>query len=287
MATLRPDRFHRVLHLPIALWLAFNVLIFCYPVWMMGLCSGVLSLTDTSTLVLLYGGNFSANSSTTLTDTDSELSLGGGGSLHLHGSLTGLGSVQVMAGTHLWPEVVDMPTASLRVSKGAAIGAINDSLSLVFDRMSVNGTITAQSLELRGLRSVKLGPTGNLSADGLGYAGGAGPGAGVYGKEGGGGGGHAGFGGNGMNTSGGAAYGSVYVPQTAWRMGSGGGGSKYGQGARGGGRVRVWSQGTVTLQGSVSASGATGGQGAGGGGAGGSVVINATTCAGGEVATAS
>lgn len=241
-------------------------------------------MSSSSTLLLLSGGNFSSNASTSI-DSTSEVMVGGSARLTWRGSVTGKGTVQVMSGSHQLPWSVSMPGGSLVVSKGATVSSSNTSsraLSLVFNTVDVNGTLVAASLDLKGLTRVRLGSSGNLSADGLGFSGGKGPGAGRYGKDGGSGAAYAGYGGNGKNTSGSVSvYGSYYLTPGQWLWGSGGGGSKYGAGGAGGGRIRVWSSGYVQLQGVVTANGASGGMGGGGGGSGGSVVINATTCSGG------
>ncbi|HNT74405.1 MAG TPA: Ig-like domain-containing protein, partial [Anaerolineae bacterium] len=122
-----------------------------------------------------------------------------------------------------------------------------------------------------------------VRADGLGYASGAGPGAGDTGGgpwNQGGGGGHGGWGGAGTGDNpGGVPYGDVYRPS---QMGSGGGRSGSHLGGAGGGAIHLVVD-ALRLDGALSTNGLNAGYGgtvAGGGGAGGSLWIEAQTVTG-------
>ncbi len=118
-------------------------------------------------------------------------------------------------------------------------------------------------------QSMVLYPGAVISADGLGYAYGQGPGAGVRGSLGGGG-GHGGMGGT-VGAGGGAAYGSLTQPT---ELGSGGADA----GNPGGGAIELIVPGTLEMNGTISANG--GHYANHGGGAGGSIWIQAGTIAG-------
>jgi RHS repeat-associated protein len=143
-------------------------------------------------------------------------------------------------------------------------------------------TITAQNIQIDN--------GAKITADGLGYAGsygnGAGPGGGSGTSEGfkfGAGGGHGGHGGNGAGYVGGNAYGSVYQPVTLGSGGGGGATNEQKRGGDGGGAIHLVVAGTLTVSGTLSANGtdgtgdywATGG--GSGGGAGGSIWVEAQT----------
>ncbi len=130
--------------------------------------------------------------------------------------------------------------------------------------------------------TITLSSTSTISADSLGYTGGAtqlvgnGPGAGSGGASVASGGAHAGNGGTGAIGTPGTGY-CVYTDVQT--MGSGGGGGNSSGGGNGGGLIILNASGTATLAGTFTADGATGGS-WGGGGAGGGIKITADTITG-------
>ncbi len=117
---------------------------------------------------------------------------------------------------------------------------------------------------------------GEVTATGLGYPIGQGPGVGS-GSDDTGGGGHGGLGGNGIeaNATGGGAYGSLFEPIT---LGSGAG--NVGQGGSGGGAIHLLVSGTLQLDGTISVDGGSSTQYERGGGAGGSIWVEAASFTG-------
>jgi hypothetical protein len=142
--------------------------------------------------------------------------------------------------------------------------------------ITVTGLLTVENgskLILGGNTTLEVGnvtvaANAQISADGLGYAAGQGPGAGVRGSWDGGG----GYGGQGCtwNASGGAAYGSLTEPTD---LGSGGSFSP------GGGAIHLIVAGTAQVDGTITANGVL--SSGNGGGAGGSIWLEAGTLAGG------
>ena len=102
--------------------------------------------------------------------------------------------------------------------------------------------------------TVTVAAGGTISADGQGYIGGQGPGAGTDSPSWLGGGG--GYGGNGADStvgaSGGGAYGSVLLPSD---LGSGSGNGAWGLGGSGGGAIELSVAQTLTLNGTITADG--------------------------------
>ena len=128
--------------------------------------------------------------------------------------------------------------------------------------------------------NVEVAVGGVINANGKGYGGGVGPGAGLsagYPQDGSG----AGYGGIGgmssSNAMGGTTYGSFAQPTD---LGSGGGASYVGTGGAGGGAVQVSAGGTFIINGTISADGANGTNSRSGGGAGGSIWITAQLVSG-------
>jgi hypothetical protein len=143
----------------------------------------------------------------------------------------------------------------------------------------IAGTLRFSTIEVRGTDAY-LSPTGHLSSDALGNPSGQGHCAGMSHLAGGGGGGNAGNGAQGcsMYSQGGSCVREAdgHASNTAnmsnssnpddavdatepWVFGSGGGrggGNAAAIGGRGGGRVGVWVNGTVTVHGIISANGA-------------------------------
>jgi len=149
--------------------------------------------------------------------------------------------------------------------------------------IATNSTLTAPGLGLSASNMI-VQAGGIVSADGLGYPAGSGPGAGHIYFSGGynysGGGGHGGYGGAASVTNG--AGGSTYDSQTSpATLGSGGGGSSEGSiGGAGGGALQLTVAGNLLVDGRITANGVNGTGVAGGGGSGGSIYLNAGTFAG-------
>jgi hypothetical protein len=137
------------------------------------------------------------------------------------------------------------------------------------------------ALDLTISNDVLVEAGSRINADGLGYAAGAGPGAGAtlfglapfgiaYTNGGGG-----AFGGNGGGSVGGAiggsAYGSLETPANA----GSGGGDGLGSGGNGGGIINLTIGGALVMDGQISANGEAGASLASGGGSGGSIQITA------------
>ncbi len=138
-----------------------------------------------------------------------------------------------------------------------------------------------EGLFLTVTNNVQVDAGGAINANGIGYGGGLGTGAGHTSPssfpDGSGG----GYGGNGgtssSNAVGGVTYGTFYTPTN---LGSGGGSSYAGTGGPGGGIIEITAGGAVTVNGSVSANGATATNSRAGGGAGGSIFISGQTLSG-------
>ena len=168
--------------------------------------------------------------------------------------------------------------------RGGAV-AYPSSPSLILSNLFINagGSFTClktqTNLDVAVLRNATIDAGGAVTVDGLGFAAGHGPGAGLTTNSIGSG---AGYGGNGGASSvlpGGPTYGSVQQPVD---RGSGGG-LGYGtatNGSEGGGAIRLTVGGTLTLNGSLSAEGNAASQDDGGGGSGGSVWLTAGALAG-------
>ena len=121
--------------------------------------------------------------------------------------------------------------------------------------------------------NVEVAVGGAINADGKGYGGGAGPGAGnaAGSPADGSGAGYGGIGGmSSSNAMGGTTYGSFTQPTD---LGSGGGTSYAGIGGAGGGTVQISAGGTFIINGTISADGANGTNSRSGGGSGGSIWI--------------
>ena len=134
--------------------------------------------------------------------------------------------------------------------------------------------------------NVEVAAGGVINANGKGYGGGAGFGAGHMAgnpQDGSG----AGYGGNGgmssSNAMGGTTYGSFTQPTD---LGSGGGASYAGIGGAGGGAVRISAGGIFLINGTISADGANGTNSRSGGGSGGSIWITAHNLSGSGIISA-
>jgi hypothetical protein len=138
---------------------------------------------------------------------------------------------------------------------------------------------TATYLDVAVLRNVRIDAGGVVTVDGLGFAAGTGPGAGLTTNSIGSGAGYGENGGASTVMPGGTTYGFVEQPVD---RGSGGG-LGYGtatNGSEGGGAIRLTVGGTLTLNGSITAKGNAALQDDGGGGSGGSVWLTAGALAG-------
>jgi hypothetical protein len=130
-------------------------------------------------------------------------------------------------------------------------------------------------LNLSVAGNVEVAVGGVINANGKGYGGGAGPGAGhIAGNpQDGSGAGYGGIGGmSSSNAVGGTTYGSFTQPTN---LGSGGGAGYAGIGGAGGGAIQITAGGTFIVNGTISADGANGTNSRSGGGSGGSIWITA------------
>ena len=147
----------------------------------------------------------------------------------------------------------------------------------------------APSVTVAGNATVRAG--GGILADGTGYPGGQGNGAGTYRQDGilyvSGGGGHGGYGAasGGVKTApGGTIYDLLSAPLS---MGSGGGTySPYIVGGAGGANIRLNVMGTLQVDGRISAAGMAGASANAGGGSGGSILLTVATLSGAGVIAA-
>ena len=179
-----------------------------------------------------------------------------GGHYANHGGGAG-GSIWIHAGTIAGGGTVQANGAQGGNDNGGGGGRI----SINYQWVGAGTVIQAQSMVIQ--------PGALISADGLGYAAGQGPGAGMRAPYAGGG-GHGGMGGA-VGASGGAAYGSLTQPI---ELGSGGADG----GNPGGGAIELIVAGTLQMDGTLSANG--GHYANHGGGAGGSIWIQAGTITG-------
>lgn len=133
-------------------------------------------------------------------------------------------------------------------------------------------------LSIRATTTITVNAGGAITADGTGYTGGNGPGAGATNGLSGGGGAHAGNGSLGLsaNTVGGFGY---CNPSSVASMGSGGGGNSVP--GNGGGLIYLSASSSITVNGTLSANGnIMGSSGWQSGGGGGGIILNAPTIAG-------
>ena len=141
------------------------------------------------------------------------------------------------------------------------------------------GTLPAR-LNLSVMGNVEVAVGGAINANGKGYGGNAGPGAGhIAGSPvDGSGAGYGGIGGmSSSNAVGGTVYGSFTQPTNS---GSGGGAGYAGSGGAGGGAIQITAGGTFLINGTISADGANGTNSRSGGGSGGSIRIKAQLVSG-------
>jgi hypothetical protein len=173
-------------------------------------------------------------------------------------------------------------TFDLVVTGGAIVESPKESGPIFVNSLLVqsNGIITQTAgqgfvgLTVQG--NATIASTGAIIADGNGYGGGQGPGAGSWSKIGqtGGGGGYGGAGGAGaFGAAGGLPYGSTNLPLD---LGSGGGLPAPSPGlSQGGGVIELTVKGTLTINGNITANGLPGRFPGAGGGAGGSIWLTA------------
>jgi hypothetical protein len=216
---------------------------------------------------------------------------GGAGTIYTKANNQNLGQVIAdnagRAGTNTTFGSGSTGTFDLTVRNGAVV---TPPVTQVFGTLLVasNGWVAMPTsvagnpiLTVNGNATVQAG--GGIIADGMGYAGGSGPGAGKTYTSSyayiGGGGGYGGYGASGGGTTlayGGTTYGSVASPT---EFGSGGGGSGYViitsqpplAGGAGGGAIRLVVTGTLQVDGRISARGLAGTGPSAGGGSGGSI----------------
>ena len=150
---------------------------------------------------------------------------------------------------------------SLVVASNCAISCFSANTSGQVSNQWVGAGITIHA------QTITINETAEIIADGLGYAAGNGPGAGIR-ESWGAGGGYGGLGGT-VNSTGGGAYGSLAQPTD---LGSGGSD----EGSSGGGAIELVA-GTLQIDGIISANGDTGGY---SGGSGGSIWLQAGTLSG-------
>ena len=233
-------------------------------------------------------------------------SFAGGGSGYVYGG----------AGT-IYTRVTSQSTGQVLVDNGGTVGASTPLLSgESFDLIAQGGavvtplasqslgnllvasnawiSVSGQQMPLTVAGNATIQAGGGIIADGAGYAGGQGPGAGradSYAYTGGGG-GYGGYGamGGALATSlsstayGGTPYGSLTAPMD---MGSGGGGySGHGLGGAGGGSILLTVTGVLMLDGRISADGSPGIAEGSGGGSGGSISLGVGTLTGGGTISA-
>jgi hypothetical protein len=214
---------------------------------------------------------------------------GGAGTIYTRANSQPAGQVLVDNGGRTGASTALNPGLSeffdLTAREGAVIGLTTSRFVgnlLVASNAWISFSNQAVILTATGNATIQAG--GGIIADGAGYVGNQGPGAGKYYSYPydytGGGGGYGGFGAAGGTTNayGGITYGSVTAPVD---MGSGGGCyPSYGLGGAGGGAIRLNVTGMLVLDGRISADGGVGiGEGSGGG-SGGSVWVTAGTLTG-------
>jgi hypothetical protein len=226
-----------------------------------------------------FAGNISAYGGT------NAFQVGGAGTIYTVVSGKGAGDLLVDNGAYsgAWTPLTSPMAFDLTIGSGAiayptaamTIGDLNVATGGVFTHPAedTNFVITVQG-------DATIDIDGAISVDGMGYPAETGPGAGdeSYGCGAG-----AGYGGNGGNNyaaaPGGLAYGSIVQPTD---LGSGGG---HPDGGSGGGTIRLYVNGTLTVDGNLTADGNHADTN-GGGGSGGSVYLTVGTLVGGGTISA-
>ena len=160
--------------------------------------------------------------------------------------------------------------------------AISDGANVLVSYDVLLGLLPA-GLNLSVAGNVEVDAGGAIQANGNGYGGSTGPGAGrtAGSPADGSGAGYGGIGGmSSSNAIGGTTYGSFLQPIN---LGSGGGASYAGVGGAGGGAIQIAAGGTFLINGAISADGANGTNSRSGGGSGGSIWITAYIVSGSGV----
>ncbi len=147
---------------------------------------------------------------------------------------------------------------------------------------SSNGTTETYKLNYTVSGNMTINSGASVNVGGRGYSASNGPGAGADGNEGAGGAAYAGLGGNGNARAGSNIfYGNYLLPDN---LGSGGGQPNAGGAGAGGGAIKLFVTGTLTVDGAINANGGYGsasdGYHVGGGGSGGSIWLNVGTLTG-------
>ena len=211
---------------------------------------------------------------------------GGAGTIYTKANKQSWGQVLVDNGGRAGTNTTWLSTGTIDLTiLGGAVVSPPGQQTLGSLLVASNGwmSVSTQTLTVTSNATVQAG--GGILADGTGFPGGQGPGAGKVGSSSsgfvGGGGGHGGYGAAGGGATpafGGSTYGSVTAP-----VESGSGGGNYStavSGGAGGGIIRMSVTGALLINGLISANGGAGiGQGTGGG-SGGGVWLTAGTLAG-------
>jgi len=214
---------------------------------------------------------------------------GGAGTVYWQSPTNALGYVLVdndgQTGIYTPADLIEGTNLVVTVTNGAQVSIAGGETWTVNQLLlATNGAVLCFSINNTGLlnsqwlgtgvviqaQSLVIQPGGVVTADGLGYVPGQGPGAATSGSWGGGAAGHGGLGGT-AGGGGGGAYGSLTQPT---ELGSGG----WAEGNSGGGAIQLVVAGTLRVDGSITAN--AGNPGNAGGGAGGSIWIQAGTLAG-------
>ena len=210
---------------------------------------------------------------------------GGAGTIYVSGQSVALNRLLVdNAGLRGTNTVITTLTGDDVVITNGAVAQVSGVQSLSSLFVASNSAVTPPALStlILTLTNATVSAGGSIVADGKGYPGGAGPGAGsgLSGAAGvtGGGAGYGGYGGgNYTNIGGGVAYGNGASPQD---FGSGGGSGASKPGGTGGGLIELTVSGRLIVDGTISANGVNGVAQGSGGGAGGGIRLQVGTFSG-------
>jgi hypothetical protein len=208
---------------------------------------------------------------------------GGAGTIYTKGPSQPVGTVLVdNGGNPAASTPIQAPEAFYLTAQGGANPVAAASLSLGGLVIGANTSLLMSNYNLTVSDYADIQPGGLLSVDGVGYASGAGSGAGrttfyepagSIGIYSGGGGGHGGYGASSaLGAQGGVGYGSGLAP-ISFGSGGGAGSSPAGTGGAGGGALRLVVLGLLQVDGRISANGLSGTTNNAGGGAGGSLYL--------------
>jgi len=210
---------------------------------------------------------------------------GGAGTIYTKANSQTMGQMLVDNGGHAGTNtpLAFMSPFDLTVGGGAVAYPSSSSLVLSNLLIASGGVFTCgqgqTNLDVEVLRNATIDAGGVMAVDGMGFAAGAGPGAGLASSHIGSGAGYGGAGGASSMSPGGGTYGSAQAPVD---QGSGGG-LGYGlapEGSEGGGAIRLTVGGALAVNGQISANGNAGMQDDAGGGSGGSVWLSAAALTG-------